>query len=246
MDIRTQSALLAAIVGMAIGASMLLRPQRPRVITLFGIFALSVGTFYLSQALESLFPLTSSSWPTVGRIVLGVTLAVGSLLPFTALGFFLEFLSFGPRAARYGRRVSLLSLGLGIIVGATPLAEQTWARAGVAAWVLLALSFSVSLLLARMRVSESRIDRARLAYLAIGAGLAILFAGIDFLPRFGLPFPTLGPIIATLYLFFLSQTLLRLRLMDLHELFGKTVAQTVLAVILALVFVVLTTVSISL
>ena len=239
MDIRTQSALLAAIVGMAIGASMLLRPQRPRVITLFGIFALSVGTFYLSQALESLFPLTSS-WPTVGRIVLGVTLALGSILPFTALGFFLEFLSFGPRAARYGRRVSLLSLGLGVIVGATPLAEQTWARAAVAAWVLLALSFSVSLLLSRMRVSESRIDRARLAYLAIGAGLAILFAGIDFLPRFGLPFPTLGPIIATLYLFFLSQTLLRLRLMDLHELFGKTVAQTVLAVILALVFVVLT------
>ncbi len=91
-----------------------------------------------------------------------------------------------------------------------------------------------------MRVSESRIDRARLAYLAIGAGLSILFAALDMLQRFDLPLPTLGPVIATLYLFFLSQTLLRLRLMDLHELFGKIAAQAVLAVSLALVFVVLT------
>ena len=33
MDIRTQSALLAAIVSGAIAVSMLLRPQRPRVLT---------------------------------------------------------------------------------------------------------------------------------------------------------------------------------------------------------------------
>lgn len=239
MDIRTQSALLAAIVGLALGVSMLLRPQRPRVLTLFGIFAVSVGTFYLSQCLEGLFPWSGES-PVVSRIILGSTLVLGAALPSTALSFFLEFLNFSPRASRYGRRVSILSLVLGLAVGATPLAEAAWARIAVAGWVLLALSFSVSLLLARMRVSESRIDRARLAYLAIGAGLSILFAGLDFLPRFGLPFPTLGPIISTLYLFFLSQTLMRLRLMDLHELFGKIAAQAVLAAILALVFVVLT------
>lgn len=209
------------------------------MLTLFGIFAVSVGSFYLSQCLEGLFPWSAES-PVISRIILGSTLVLGAALPSTALSFFLEFLNFSPRASRYGRRVSILSLVLGLAVGATPLAERGWARIAVAGWVLLALSFSVSLLLARMRVSESRIDRARLAYLAIGAGLSILFAGLDFLPRFDLPFPTLGPIISTLYLFFLSQTLLRLRLMDLHELFGKIAAQAVLAAILALVFVVLT------
>ncbi|MBK7863239.1 MAG: GAF domain-containing protein [Archangiaceae bacterium] len=239
MDIRTQSALLAAIVGLALGVSMLLRPQRPRVLTLFGIFAISVGSFYLSQCLEGLFPWSAES-PVISRIILGATLVLGAVLPSTALSFFLEFLNFSPRASRYGRRVSLLSMLFGLAVGATPLAERLWARVAVAGWVLLALSFSVSLLLARRRVSESRIDRARLAYLAIGAGLSIIFAGLDYLPRFELPFPTVGPIIATLYLFFLSQTLLRLRLMDLHELFGKIAAQAVLAVSLALVFVVLT------
>src|SRR5262249_434771 len=140
MDIRTQSALLAAIVGLALGVSMLLRPQRPRVLTLFGIFALSVGSFYLSQCLEPLFPWSAGS-PLLGGIVLGATLVLGSALPSTALSFFLEFLNFSPRASRYGRRVSLLSLLMGLAVGATPLAEQTWARVALASWVLLALSF---------------------------------------------------------------------------------------------------------
>ncbi|MBS1152096.1 MAG: zraS4, partial [Myxococcaceae bacterium] len=80
----------------------------------------------------------------------------------------------------------------------------------------------------------------RLAYLAIGAGATIVFTGLDFLGRFNVPFPSLGPIVSTLYLFFLSQTLLRLRLMDLHELLGKIASQTFLAIILAAVFVVLT------
>jgi two-component system sensor histidine kinase HydH len=218
---------------------MLLRPQRARVLTLFGIFALSVGSFYLSQCLEALFPWSAES-PMFSRVVLGATLLLGAALPSTALSFFLEFLNFSPRASRYGRRVSVVSLIFGLAVGASPLAEQMWARIVLAGWVLLALSFSVSLLLSRMRVSESRIDRARLAYLAIGAGASIVFAALDMLQRFGLPMPTLGPIMATLYLFFLSQTLLRLRLMDLHELLGKIAAQAVLAVSLALVFVVLT------
>ena len=238
MDIRTQSALLAAIVGLALGVSMLLRANRPRVLTLFGIFAVSVGVFHLARFLEGLFPFGSGT--LTGRVMLGATIVLGALVPSTALSFFLEFLNFSPRAARYGRRMSLFSLLLGLAVGATPLADLLWARMAVSAWVLLALLFSVSLVISRIRTSESRIERFRLLYLAVGAAASILFAALDFLSRFNVPFPTLGPIVTTMYLFFLSQTLLRLRLMDLHELFGKIASQTVLAVILALVFVVLT------
>ncbi|MBX7115153.1 MAG: histidine kinase [Myxococcaceae bacterium] len=239
MDIRTQSALLAAIVGLALGVSMLLRPQRPRVLTLFGIFALTVGSFYLCRFIGGLFPYDSSE-SLGGRVALGATLVLGALVPPAALNFFLEFLSFSPRAARYGRRMALFSVFLGLAVGATPLGDYFAARVAVSIWVLLALSFSISLVVARMRRSESRIDRARLMYLAIGAVASIFFSALDFLSTFNVPFPPLGPIVATLYLFFLSQTLLRLRLMDLHELLGKIASQTFLAVILALIFVVLT------
>ena len=120
MDIRTQSSLLAAIVGLALGMAMLLRTQRPRVLTLYGVFAISVGGFHLARFLEGLFPFEQGG-PLVGRIMLGITIGAGALLPSTALSFFLEFLNFSPRAARMGRRASLFSVLLGLIVGATPL-----------------------------------------------------------------------------------------------------------------------------
>lgn len=238
MDIRTQSALLAAIVGLALGVAMLLRAQRPRVLTLYGIFAISVGSFHLARFLEGLFPFSEGDLP--GRVMLGLTIVTGAVVPSTALSFFLEFLNFSHRTAKRGRRASLFSALLGVAVGVTPLAELLWARVAVSVWVLLALMFSVSLLLSRMRTSESRIDRLRLLYLAVGAGASIVFSALDFLTRFDIGFPTLGPIVSTLYLFFLAQTLLRLRLMDLHELLGKIASQAVLAGILAVVFVVLT------
>jgi signal transduction histidine kinase len=165
---------------------------------------------------------------------------LGALIPSAALGFFLEFLGVRPSAYRYGRPVALLSAIFGFAVGLSPLANSFWARVVLAAWVFSGLSASVSLLLYRMRQSDSRIERARLAYLAIGAAASMVFAALDFLSRYGIPFPTLGPVVSTLYLFFLAQTLLRLRLMDLHELLGKIASQTILAIILAGLFATLT------
>ena len=140
-----------------------------------------------------------------------------------------------------GRRLALLSSVFGLAVAVTPLAEKSWARMAAGGWVLGTLLTSVSLLLNRVRTPESRIERLRLTYLAIGAGASVLFTALDLIGRrYDIPCPSLGPIFSTLYLFFLAQTLLRLRLMDLHELLGKIASQTVLAFILAAVFTVLT------
>ncbi len=237
MDITTQSSLLAAIIGFALGVAMLLRAQRARVLTRYGLFALSVGSFHFSRFLENLFPADGS---VTGRIMLGLTICLGAALPATALAFFLEFLNFSPRTARYGRRASLVSVLLGVAVGVTPLADLQWARVAVSVWVLLALGFSVSLILARMKTSQTRVEKQRLLYLAVGAGAAVLFSGLDLVARFGVALPPMGTIVSTLYLFFIAQTLLRLRLMDLHELLGKIASQAVLAAILAIVFVVMT------
>ena len=238
MDVTTQSSLMAAIVGLALGIAMLLRAHRARVLTRYGALAISLGGFHFARFLERLFPYTDES--IAGRVMLGVSIVLGAVLPTTTLSFFLEFLNFSPRTARYGRRASILSVLAGLAVGATPLADVQWARVAVSVWVLLALSFSVSLIIARIRTSESRIERLRLLYLAVGLGASVLFSGLDLVARFGVPVPPLGPLVSTLYLFFLAQTLLRLRLMDLHELLGKIASQAVLAGILAVVFVILT------
>ncbi|WP_434390058.1 ATP-binding protein [Melittangium boletus] len=239
MDIRTQSALLASIIGLALGVSMLLRAARPRVLTLYSVFALTVSGYYLSISFHSLF--ASAGYPWVARVAVGATILSASLVPGAAVSFFLEFLGVSKGTHLLGRRLAFLSAIFGLAVAVSPLAQKPWARVAVGTWVLGALLASVSLLLRRMSSTESRIERLRQMYLAIGAGAAILFSALDLLERVGLPFPTpLGPVFTTLYLFFLAQTLLRLRLMDLHELLGKIVSQTVLATLVAAVFTVLT------
>ncbi len=239
MDIWTQSALLAAIVGLALGLSMLLRANRPRVFTLYSVFALIVGGFYFARFFHDVVQ-PASVRPWLAQVGISSSLILAALIPSAALSFFLEFLGVRPTVLRYGRQFALLSALFGLAVGLTPLANAAWARVALAVWVIFALSVSVSLLVRRMKVMESRIERARLRYLALGAVATIAFSALDFLGRVGIPFPTLGPIVSTLYLFFLAQTLLRLRLMDLHELLGKIASQAVLAAILAAVFVPLT------
>jgi signal transduction histidine kinase len=237
MDIRTQSALLASLVGLALGLAMLLRPGRPRVVTLYSLFALTVAGYYLAFFFAGIFP--EPGW--VSRTAVGATILVASVVPLAAVSFFLEFLAVSKETHVLGRRLALLSGVFGLAVAVTPLAQQTWARVAVGVWVLGTLLTSVSLLLNRVKSQESRIERLRLMYLAMGAGVTILLTALDLVGRhYDIPLPPLGPIFSTMYLFFLSQTLLRLRLMDLHELLGKIASQTVLAFILAAVFTVLT------
>lgn len=237
MDIRTQSALLAGIVGTAIGVSMLLRASRPRVVAAFSAFALVVGGYYFAQFFHGVIP---PGWSWLSQIGLSASLILGSLIPPTALSFFLEFLGVRPTVSRSARRAAFLSGLFGLAVGLSPLSHNVWARVALVVWVMFALAASVLVLFRRSAQADSRIERLRLQYLAWGAAAAILFTALDFLGKYGIPFPAFGPIICTLYLFFLAQTLLRLRLMDLHELLGKIASQTVLAAILAAVFATLT------
>ena len=239
MDIRTQTALLACIVATALGLSLVLRSGRARVLTAYAVFAFTAGAFYLADFLRSVFLSGGlTGWPL--RMVVGLRLLSAAVMPSAALGFFLEFLGGQSQGRRTTRRVATFSVVLGLAVAVSPLATSAWGRAIVAVWGFGTMLLSLSLLVRRVRRSDSKTERARLTYLAIGAAAALLFTALDGLVTLGLPFPTLGPVVTTLYLFFLAQTLLRLRLMDLHELLGKVASQTVLAVMLAAVFLVLT------
>jgi signal transduction histidine kinase len=227
MDIRTQSALLACIVSLALMVSVLLRPNRPRALTLFAGVCGALFAFYLG---DFLFTLTARAfW-------LRVEVATGSFIPWMALAFFMEFLGVSARSAARGRRIAAVGVLLGIGVAVSPLAEQAIARRAMAAWVFGALTVTWSLVMGRMRSSESRVERRRLLYQAVGAGASILFGLTDELYVFGWDFPPLGAIVTTLYVFFLAQTLQRFRLLDLNEMLGKVAALSVLALILAAIF----------
>ena len=227
MDIRTQSALLACIVSLALAVSVLLRPHRPRAVTLFAVLCGALSAFYLGDFLHAI---------TQSSMGLRVAIATGGFVPTFALTFFMEFLGVSPRSARRGRRLAVLGAIFGLGVAASPLVMHAWARLAVTFWVFGALTVTFSLIVRRRRAAASNVERLRLLYLAAGAAGAILFSATDLLHLYGVPVPSMGAIVTTLYLFFLAQTLQRLRLLDLHELLGKVVSISLLAVMLAAIY----------
>jgi len=233
VDIRTQAALLAAIVTLALAVAALLRDNRSRVFTLFAIFSLDLFLFSLAICLLR--------WPEApGGEVWWDRLAVasGALVPAAGLAFFLEFLGVARRPARRARNAMLAgSLG-GLAVAVSPLVHVKLAKLAVAAYVVFGLAVVLSVLWNRMRAATTRVERARLRYLFVGALVAVGLSIADMLPRFGVPSPAegLGSISLTVFMFFLSQTLQRHRLLDLHEFLGKIVVVSALGLVLVAVY----------
>jgi len=232
VDIRTQAALLAAIVTLALAVAALLRDNRSRVFTLFAVFSLDLFLFSLA-----IFFLR---WPESFGTVWWDRLAVlsGALVPAASLAFFLEFLGVARRPARRARNAMLAGSLTGIAVAATPLVHLKAAKLVVAAYVVGGLTAVLSVLWGKMHASQIRVERARLKYLFIGAFVAVALSTLDMTPRFGLPYPAegLGSISLTIFMFFLSQTLLRHRLLDLHEFLGKIVVVTALGLVLVMIY----------
>ncbi len=233
MDIRTQATLLAAIVTLALAGAALLRDNRPRVFTLFAIFSANLGVFSLGNFFHR--------WPGAElRYDLWERLAVvtGALLPASALAFFLEFLGVARRPARRARNVMLAGSLSGFVVAASPLVRLSIPKLVVTIYVLGGMVAVLTVLWNRMRSAPTRVERARLLYLFIGACVAISLSTLDVLPRFGIPYPFqgLGAITLTLFMFFLSQTLLRHRLLDLHEFLGKIVIVSALGLVLVAIY----------
>ena len=68
------------------------------------------------------------------------------------------------------------------------------------------------------RATTKRVERTRVGYLALGGFVATTLTLTDVLPRFDVAWPAIGNVLGILYLYFLSQTLFRYRLLDLNEL----------------------------
>jgi signal transduction histidine kinase len=232
VDIRTQAALLAAIVTLALAVAAVLRDNRSRVFTLFALFAadlflFSIAIFFLrwQEAFGTLW------WDRLA-------VASGALVPAAALTFFLEFLGVARRPARRARNTMLAGSLTGLVVAVTPLVHVKAAKLVVAAYVVGGLAAVLSALWGKMVGSQTRVERARLLYLFVGAVVAVVLSTLDMMPRFGLPYPLegLGSISLTIFMFFLSQTLQRHRLLDLHEFLGKIVVVTSLGLVLVMIY----------
>jgi two-component system sensor histidine kinase HydH len=233
VDIRTQAALLAAIVTLALAVGALLRDNRSRVFTLFSLFSFDLCLFSASTFLLR--------WPQAAFAATWwerIATATGALVPPSALAFFLEFLGVARRPARRARNGMLAGSVTGLAVAVTPLVQYKPAKVVVAIYVVGGLAVVLSVLWGKMHGADTRAERARLLYLFVGAVVAVTLSTLDMLPQFGVPWPLegLGSISLTLFMFFLSQTLHRHRLLDLHEFLGKIVVVTALGAVLVAIY----------
>lgn len=236
MDARAQSALLLAIVTSALAVAMVLRPARSRLFTLFASLNGNLCLWAISLFWRHLSPDSG--------IAARMELVSEAALPAFALAFYLEFLGdVGSWARRTLRTAIIIAIGA-LLLAPTQLVTFVptgWRAApvliAVAVYSLVMVAAVASLLYTRMRRSTSRTERARLLYLYVGAAATVGLVAIEgVFMFFDTPFPPFGTVSLAIYMYFLSQTLLRHRLLDLNELLGKIVVLSLLALLLAAIY----------
>ena len=227
MGVLTQSALIAAIVLVAMAVNLLFKsqriPHRTRFVgLLLGLVVYYLSVFFSRVAAPSLF------WR---QLMLLSGISLGPL----ALGFFQAFLDERDRHAE--RAVTLGAIfAAALVVLPTRLRDGGFVGGFSTLYALAVLSWCVWQLFRRYRATDTRIEALRLLYLVIGGAAAVTFSALDLLPLVGVPFPSLGHLLTLLYMYLWTQIIQRSRFLDLNEVLGRGLLFLIQALALSLVY----------
>src|SRR5262245_36900274 len=233
MDVQAVSALLAALLILAIGASVLLRSRSDKMYTSFAAFTFTVSAWHLCSFIDA---------ATGSEVMHWLSLWAAATIPPTAIRFYRIFLAQpsiggpkrGPRVTLAWTLLAYAALVYSAIV--QPIHDTTWFQVPFGIYVFGGLYRCVWDMYAQYRRTQKRVERTRVGYLTLGGFIATTLTMTDVLPKFGVAWPALGNVLGILYLYFLSQTLFRNRLLDLNELVGKMAVLGTLVVLLAAVY----------
>jgi len=233
VDVQAVSALLAALLILAIGASVLLRSRKDRIYTSFAAFTFTVSAWHLCTFIDA---------TTESPVMRWLALWAAATIPVTAIRFFRIFLAQpsiggpkrGPRVTIVWTLLAYACLVYSAV--APPIHESTYFLIPFGIYVFGGLYRCVWDMWMMYRAASKRVERTRVGYLALGGFVATTLTLTDVLPRFGVAWPAVGNVLGILYLYFLSQTLFRNRLIDLNELLGKMAVLGSLVVLLWAVY----------
>jgi two-component system sensor histidine kinase HydH len=231
MTTGTLSTVLAAILAFVLGWSVLLRDRRRRTYVSFGIWCFNLSLLYLFQFLTAAFALDAFHW-------LGLLSA--AFVPLNAERFFRQFLALDPR--RPAAPSGILLVGT-VVAALLLLASLVYPLHRAHAFlipfwscVFAGLALSVRLIHQRQRAIELAAEATKLRYLFYGGAAALALSATELLPSLGVAFPALGNAFTLVYLYFLSQTLIHYRLLDIKELLAKITTLSALVVLLSLIY----------
>lgn len=227
MDARTQTSFIAALLCFALAASVLLRTRRQRDRWLFGILATNTGLWYVSTFMLGV----------VGRVPFWerFNLICGVLLPLSAVRFFGVFAPWETGRTRFLNRASVVAAVVLLGMMLTPFYDHAVVVGGLLLYATVFLSLALGYLYKFGFETDSRLEGARLRYIALVGGLGGLFTLIEYLPYVGLDIPPVGTVLILVFLYALSQSITHYRLFDLYDLAGRLGVLTALAFVLAFI-----------
>ncbi|HEY6079131.1 MAG TPA: ATP-binding protein [Polyangiaceae bacterium] len=218
MDLRTRTSLFCGVLGLAIAVSILLRgrPNRPRLF--FAALAGDTGLWYLAQWLYH-----------SGRSDLWArwTAVLAVFLPQFALHLFEAIIPEPNRRSMLLRVATILLAPMLVLV----LTEHRHGlvRGLVFLYVFGLFAAGLFRLARRGERSGSRAVQRRVRFLVLIGALATCFSLADFLWFVGAPLPPVSAVLSIVFLFVLSESLTRERLVDLYDILGQLLVSTALA-----------------
>ncbi|HET9955497.1 MAG TPA: hypothetical protein VFQ61_13380 [Polyangiaceae bacterium] len=225
MDLRTRTSLFCGVLALAIAASILLRGRPRRAQILFAALAGDMGLWYLAQ--WQYHSGRADFWERS-------TAVLAVLLPQFALHLFDAIVP------RVGRRSALLRVAgllcvpmLGLVLTEH---RHGLVRSAVIVYVFGLIAAGLWALAQRGEHSGSRATQRRVRLLVLIGALAAAFSFADFLWFIGAPLPPVSAVLSIVFLFALSESLIRARLVDLYDLLGQILVSTALAFLLAGIF----------
>ncbi len=228
MDLRTRTSLFCGVLALTIAVSILLRGRLRRPQVFFALLAGDIGLWYLAQWLYH-----------VGRTELSAryTAVLAVLLPQFAVHL---FEAIGPETGKrpvLPRVAGALAVPMLVLV----LTQHTHGvvRVAVFVYVFGLIAAALFSLWRRGDESGSRAVKRRVRFLVLIGALAAAFSLADFLWFIGAPLPPASAVLAIVFLFVLSESLNRERLVDLYDVLVKLLVSTSLAFSLAGIFYVL-------
>ncbi len=236
MNIQSLSALLAAIVTFAIGSSVLLRNRRQRPFRRFAMLCFSLTAWHLTTFLK-----LALEW----ELAHFLSLYTAILLPLASIRFFRPFLDDQERDVYTPRWMFAVSTALTIAVSYALMFRRFQIHAALpfklsfAACIFVELYGTMGIAYRKYRITLAPGEKTSLLYLALGGAVAITLGALEWLPVVGGAASAFGNIITIIYMYFISQTLFRYRLLDVNEVMGKMVVLSALVLILASVYGVL-------
>ncbi|MEL7306205.1 MAG: hypothetical protein AAGJ56_10290, partial [Myxococcota bacterium] len=229
MSVGVSSAILGSIVSATVAIVILFRRRRRRLYLLFSTFSAALFLWHAASIALPYFGTRFSLLQTAASVVMAPL----------AISFFRELLRDESMVRRNLNR--LYALSSAILLGV--LFALDWDRAAVVRglvglYVISALSVALYALFRSMRGARDVPQRKRLSYLFYGGLGATVLAVADALFG-GDTAAGLGHIAVTLYLYFLYQSIVARRVIDVVEFVGKAATVAVLTLILATLYSVL-------